>query len=654
VTQGLSRRQLGITDAMIDAYGETIFRLSNNHQIRRGDPVRDKDFAAIDAHRHELGMSDAEIAARIGLLSAQVTFIRNLEERRRFRTGHYHMLNRLGGGRRFRADRMTPFQDHFRYSEAALGLRAALAFDPERVRCYVERGLWRSDTLRGWIERHARERPDAPAIIDGGRVITYAALGRRVATLAAGLYHAGVRPGEVVAVQLLNTVEHLEGFLALSWLGAVMSTLYMTFREADLAAQLTHSRACALIVPEAIGEFRPAEWALAHRGELPHLRTVIVVGAPPAGAIAHDALAAEARPLPDDLPVPSAADPFLLLYTSGTTSAPKGVPLNSHQMLTNARLGIVEHDIRAGDVVLSAAPFGHLYALYSVQMALCAGAAVLLLPRFTPPDLVKTIAAGRASHVFAGPAHLAACQAANSFAGADLASLRLIVLSGSVVPPDLVRAVGPHLRNGTISQLWGMTELQAGLYTRPGDPLERAATSAGRASPGTEVRIADENGRAVPTGGDGELQVRGPSVFAGYYDNPAATAAAFAADGWFRSGDIGSMDSSGNVTLSGRIKDVINRGGVKYNPQEVELLIERHPAVVQCAIVPVADARMGERACCFAVLKPGAALDLEGLCAFLTTQGVAKYKLPEQLKIRAELPLTATRKVIKSRLAPSA
>lgn len=654
MTQGLSRQQLGITEAMIAAYGETIFHLSNNHQIRRGDPIRDKNFAAIEAHRDELGMSDAEIAARIGLLPAQVTFIRNLEERRRFRTGHYHQLNRLGGGRRFRAERMTPFQDHFRYSETALGLRAALAFDPERVRSYVARGLWRDDTIRNWLERHARERPGAPAVVDGGRIVTYADLRGRIASLAAGLYRAGVRPGDVVAVQLPNTMEHLESFLAVSWLGAVMTTLYMTYRAAELGAQLEHAKATALIVPATLGDFGVAAWALDRKARLPALRAVIVVGEAPSGAIAYESLTADAPAPPADVPAPTAADPFLLLYTSGTTSAPKGVPLNSHQMLTNARLGIVEHDIRAGDVVLSAAPFGHLFALYSVQMALAAGAAVLLLPRFTPPDLVETIAAGRASHVFAGPAHLAACRAANVLVGADLASVRLIVLSGSIVAPDLVRDVGPFLPNGTITQLWGMTELQAGLYTRPGDPLELAATSAGRASPGTEVRVADDAGRVVPPGEAGEIQVRGPSVFAGYYDNPAATAAAFTADGWFRSGDIGRMDASGNVTLAGRIKDVVNRGGVKYNPEEVEILIERHPAVAQCAIVPLADARMGERACCFAVLKPGAALDLEGLCAFLSDHGIAKYKLPERLEIRTELPMTATRKVIKSRLAPSA
>ena len=234
----------------------------------------------------------------------------------------------------------------------------------------------------------------------------------------------------------------------------------------------------------------------------------------------------------------------------------------------------------------------------------------------------------------------------------DLSSVRLVVLAGAAVPPDLVRALAPHLPNGEVCQLWGMTELQAGLYTRIGDGVDLAARSAGQASPGTEVRIADEHGREVPRGEEGELQARGPSVFAGYYENPEATSAAFTADGWFRSGDTARMDEAGNVTLTGRLKDVINRGGVKYNPQELELLVESLPAVVQCAIAPVPDERLGERACCYVVLGPAESVTLEAICDFLLGHGIAKFKLPERLEIVEEMPLTPTRKVIKGRLYP--
>ena len=654
MTQGLTRAQLGVTDAMIAAFGETVFALSNNHQIRRGDPVRAKDFAAIEAHRHELGMGDAEIAERIGLTPAQVTLIRNLEERRRFRTGHYHMLNALGGGKRYRAERVVPFQDHFRFGEEALRLRAAFSFDPERVRSHVEQGWWRSDTLSGWLRRNARERPDGTALVDERGTVSFSGLAARVAAIAAGLHHHGaVRPGDVVAVQLPNGREHVEILLAASALGAVTTTLYMTYRGAELEAQIRHSKARMLVAPDRIGDFSPARWLSARRSELSSLAAVVIVGAEVPGTIPFERLAAGAPTLPRDRREPTAADPFLLLYTSGTTSSPKGVPLNYHQMLTNARVGIVDHDIRPGDVVLSAAPFGHLYALYSVEMALGGGAAIALLPAFSPPALAEAIERLRPTHLFAGPAHLAACLGAGLVERMDLASLRLVVLSGAAVPPDLVHAFAPHLPNGRICQLWGMTELQAGLYTRTGDDVDVAARSAGRPSPGTQVRIADESGRALPPGEEGELQARGPSVFTGYFENPEATAGAFTPDGWFRSGDVARMDTGGNVTLTGRLKDVVNRGGVKYNPQEVELLIESLPAVHQCAIAPVPDESLGERACCYVVPRPGAVVTLDEICAFLLARGLAKFKLPERLEVLNELPLTATRKVIKARLRPS-
>ena len=651
MTRGLTREQLGVTDQMIASYGEVIFQLSNNFQTRRGDPVRMKDFEAIEAHRHELGMGDSQIADRIGLTAEQVTLIRNMEERRRFRTGHYHMLNDLGGGKRFRAERMTPLQDHFRYSPEALSLRASFAFDPVRVRGYVEAGLWKDDTLPGWLARNAAERGGAPALMDRTGSVSWFDLDARVGRLAAGFHRAGLRPGDVAAVMLPNVRAYLECWLALASLGAVMTTLYMTFRSAELLQQLAHSKARMIIAPPVIGDFEPLAWALDQQSALPHLMNAVSVGGQVEGAQDFEELAAGDAGLPAGFTPPTAADPFLLLYTSGTTASPKGVPLNSHQMLTNARLGIAEHSICAGDVVLSAAPFGHLYALYSFEMALAAGASTALLPMFTPPDFAEAVRRLKPTHIFAGPAHLAACLDSGLIAQMDLSTVRQVVLSGAAVPPELVHKLSPLMAEGALCQLWGMTELQAGLYTRSGHAMDVVAVSAGRASPGAEVRIADENGIETGPGQEGELQIRGPSVFAGYYENPKATEAAFTPDGWFRSGDLATMDQAGNVTLSGRVKDVINRGGVKYNPQEVEMLIERIPAVVQCAIAPVPDDRLGERACCYVVLQPGAALGLDDVTGFLSNYGLAKHKLPEKLKILSDMPLTATRKVIKSKLA---
>ena len=187
----------------------------------------------------------------------------------------------------------------------------------------------------------------------------------------------------------------------------------------------------------------------------------------------------------------------------------------------------------------------------------------LLLCAFTPPDFAQAIASGRPTVIFAGPAHFAALRKADLLEATDFASVRLVIVSGSDCPPELAREVAKRLPNGRFTQLWGMTEAQAGLYSRPEDPIEVAALTAGRPSPGTEVRIAGPEGEALAAGTEGELQVRGSLLFPGYFDNAEANAQAFTADGWFRTGDLASHDADGNVRIAGRIKDLINRGGAR-------------------------------------------------------------------------------------------
>ena len=210
-----------------------------------------------------------------------------------------------------------------------------------------------------------------------------------------------------------------------------------------------------------------------------------------------------------------------------------------------------------------------------------------------------------------------------------------------------MRALDRKIPNEAVVQLWGMTEMQAGIYTRPGDDVELAATTAGRPAPGIETRLLDDDGRPVPAQRLGELQVRGCSVFARYHDNDQANAEAFTADGWFRTGDVAVADEAGNIAIRGRIKDIINRGGVKYNPREVEDLLIRHPAISEAAIVPVPDPVLGEKACCCIVRTADAALDLTAICKYLAGHGIAKHKLPERLEFFETLPLGPTRKVVK-------
>jgi cyclohexanecarboxylate-CoA ligase len=489
-------------------------------------------------------------------------------------------------------------------------------FDPAREREFVARGWWREDTLPAWLATHAQRRARAPALAWRDGRLSWAELHERVQRVAAGLRRRGVQRGDVVAVQLPNTPEFVVAYLAICRLGAAMCTLHMPYRQAEVEALMRH------------GGVRLAVCA-ADRKDLFGGQGICF------SEIPVDEALEPGHPLPD------AADPFLLLYTSGTTAAPKGVPHPYRTLLANARLGAPEHGLDSRDRVLSAAPLSHLYGLYSLHCAWAVGACTVLLPAFKPDDLSSLIQELKPTALWTAPAHVAACRAAGLFDKHDWSSLRLAIVSGSSAPPELVRFLQEKLENGAVTQLWGMTELQAGLYTRPADGLEVSASSTGRPSPGTEVRLA----------ADGEIQVRGLPVFAGYHGNQQADREAFTADGWFRTGDLGRMDAAGNVAITGRVKDVINRGGVKYNPAEVEALLDSHPKILQSAIVPMPDPILGEKACAFITLKNNSEkASLEEVVAYLLEKGIAKNKLPEKLVVVPEMPLTPTRKIIKGKL----
>jgi cyclohexanecarboxylate-CoA ligase len=504
-----------------------------------------------------------------------------------------------------------------------------------------------NETLQDWLDRWAGAAPDRPAVIGAAAPLSYAELRARTHALAAGFAALGIGKGDIVAAQLPNGVEFLLCYLAAGCVGATLQTIHMPYRGAEIETLLAHSRAVA-VVCVARAQDSPADLILSLQAKLPHLRHVIAVGASPAAAVSFAALAA--APGRDGTRA-NADDRFLLLYTSGTTAAPKGVPVDYRRFLTNARLSASELKIDGASILLSAAPFTHLYGLFSVNLALAAGATIALMPAFTPAALAAAIDTCRPTGLFVAPAHMAACLNEGLLTPERLAGLQFVLISGSVCPPALALAVQERLTNGKVLQLWGMSEMQAGTFTRPDDPLEVRSRSAGRASPGTELRIADGT-TPLAAGAEGELQARGLSVFAGYLENAEATAASFTPDGWFRTGDLARLDPHGNLTLTGRLKDVINRGGVKFNPTDIEAIIERHPAVAQCAIVPMPDPVLGERACAFVVLKPGAAaIDLDALREFLAAQSVAKLKWPERLEVIADMPLTPTRKVKKAELA---
>ena len=521
--------------------------------------------------------------------------------------------------------------------------------DSDRMRQYIAAGWWTDDTLPTWLANHVATAPDRPAVVTHASSLSYRQLDEAVQRLARSLFHLGIHRGDVVAVQLPNSTEFLVAYLAISSIAAVMQTIHLPYRATELESLLRHSGAKAAITLSTVKDYPTAAVMLDLKRKLPGLEHIIVVGTPPHGALTFDSLRdtelADVRGQP-----PVASDAFLLLYTSGTTASPKGVPATYRSFLGNARLTAAEVGIDFHDRLLSAAPFTHLYGLYTIHLALSAGATLVLLPTFSPDEFAELVEHRQASALFTAPAHIASCLQSGLLDKNDWSSVRMAMVSGTMVPPALAHALETRLSRGKVVQLWGMSEIQVGCITRLSDPLDVRVATVGRPSPGTEIRVVDPHGVPVSSGHEGEIEVRGSSVFTGYRDNRAANETAFTADGWFRTGDLGVTDDSGNLRITGRTKDIINRGGVKFNPADIEELLSQHRAIHQAAVVPMPDPILGERACVFAVVEPGASITLAEICQYLEDHHIAKNTWPERLEIIDAMPLTPTRKVIKQRL----
>lgn len=536
------------------------------------------------------------------------------------------------------------------------------------------------DTLYEAVARRAREQPEAIALAQGAGGVSYRVLHRLAAAAAAGLRARGVAAGDVIAVQLPNSLPFVVTLLAAGALGATIQMLHMPYRRAELSALLRHGGASAyvglarfkeespLAVVASLGLVRLLV-AADHLEEGPHGNDpdgasggVQALGAK--GVVEWPTLLRAQEPMnprtyqhAGQLPRTDPASRYVLLYTSGTTADPKGVPVSHRQFIGNAAAALQPLQVSAADVLLAAAPFTHLYGLFLLEMGLLAGACVSLMPAFTPANLVATVRRDKVTAIFAGPAHFRPFLSQPELAGTAFAALRLICLSGTAVAPELARAVEDLMPHGKVIQLWGMSELQAGSYGRPDDDAELRHRTAGRPSPGTELRIRVDGRQEVPAGTEGRLQVRGPSLFSGYLDNPAASKAAFD-DGWFDTGDTGCLTPDGALVLTGRIKEIINRGGVKFNPIDVEAIIDGMPGIVRSAVVPMPDPVLGERACVFiqadnapsgAPQSPGA-ITLARVIEALERAGIARFKWPERLEQIEEMPMTPTQKIMRARL----
>jgi cyclohexanecarboxylate-CoA ligase len=523
---------------------------------------------------------------------------------------------------------------------------------PERIRRSVAAGHWPNERLETYLDRWATERPAKTAIVDGASRCTWAELARTVERVAHGLAAHGVEPGAVISCQLPNWNEFIVLLLAAARLGAVIHPIPPIFRASELRFMLNRLESRVVVIPGTFRGFDHAAMLQALRPETPTVEHVFVArGAAGDGGKPFTALtetAWETREGRRGLP---GSDPNAVnevIFTSGTTGEPKGVMHTPNTVLANINPVIERLRFSERDVILMSSTFAHQTGyLYGYCLTLVLGATGVWLDVWNAAEAARLIAAERVTFTMGATPFL---QDLTYVPGRhDLSSLRLFISAGAPIPRPLVRDARARL-GCAISPGWGMTE--NGLVTCNGldDPEEKVFATDGCPLPGMELRIVDDDGRDLAPGTEGELLVRGVSQFVGYFKRPEFTRESYTPDGWFRTGDRGALDRDGYLSITGRSKDLIIRGGENIPVVEVENELFAHPKVASVAIVGMPDPRLGERACAFVIPKPGESVTLAELVQYLEARQLARQKFPERLEIVAEFPMTPSGKVQKFRL----
>ncbi len=506
-------------------------------------------------------------------------------------------------------------------------------------------GLWGDETLATALARWVRAAPDREALTDGTRRVTYRELADGIERMAARLRALGIGKGDVVTIQLPNWIEFACVFFALERIGAVAVTVSVDFRSRELEYITRFADAKMLVCCAEFRSFDHLTMAAGLQVRLPALaQTAVVRGTPRVGMVSLDDTVA-ARGAPAGF-VPAATDADAVMrmaFTSGTTGNPKGVMHSHNTTLAAARILNGDLGLASDDVMLIWLPLGLNWGYLTLVQSVLAGAKAVLLDRFRPTAALDLIERERVTYIPTAPASLTTILQEPDLVRRDLSSLRIVVSGGASAPVETIRA-WRRAAPGVLLELLGMLETGYQAYTRATDDPERVAGSVGVPASHMGLRLVDADGGDVARGEEGEICCDGPSVHLGYHNNPVANAEAFLSDGWFRSGDLGAIDADGRLRIVGRLKEMINRGGQKFFPREIEEILYTHPRVLYAAIVGVPDVRLGERNCLCLVPRPGEAPTLAELLAFLG-DSVATYKLPERLELFTEFPFTPTGKI---------
>jgi acyl-CoA synthetase (AMP-forming)/AMP-acid ligase II len=520
----------------------------------------------------------------------------------------------------------------------------------ERMREYYAAGFWRDDTIYSLVHGHAERAPEAHAARDRLRRITYRELVDAADALAADLARHGVKAGQRVCVWLPSRIESAVALLACSRNGFVCClSLHRDHTAAEIMEVLERTRAAAFIGQGGYGADADRRDIFAELDQIASLRCRYrLEPATAGGPIQSFGLGERSTALPDAKIKVDPNQVVYLAFTSGTTGRPKGVMHSDNTLLANARQIAADWAIDRGSVVYSLSPLSHNLGFGAMVMALAAGGELLLhdLPRGT--SLVDRIVETGTSFLVGVPTHAIDLLRELQERGLKrVGRLNGFRISGAAAPRDVVARLIAH---GVVPQSgYGMTETCSHQYTLPTDDPGRVVETCGRACPGYEIRIfrTDDPNIELPPGDIGQIGGRGASLMLGYFDDQAATEDSFNADGWFMTGDLGSLDADRYLRITGRKKDVIIRGGHNIYPARIEDLAMRHPAIERAAVVAVADPRLGEKVCLAVVWRNGARADPQEVLAHLDANGLSRYDMPEFLLDLEQIPLTASGKIRK-------
>ncbi len=507
------------------------------------------------------------------------------------------------------------------------------------------------DTIGGNFDATVRAFGDREALVDrtAGQRWTYAELAADVDALALGLLEMGIAKGDRVGIWAPNCAEWTLTQYATAKIGAIAVNINPAYRARELEFVLNQSGSTLLVAAERLKTSDYAGMIAEVRPHCPELKTVVLLGSPQWQALLEtgrglDRGALDAIELDTD-------DPINIQYTSGTTGFPKGATLSHHNILNNGFFVGELCNYTEADRICIPVPFYHCFGMVMGNLAATSHGACMVIPAptFNPVATLQAVQAERCTSLYGVPTMFIAELSTPDFADYDLSSLRTGIMAGSPCPVEVMKQVIERMSMTEVSICYGMTETSpVSTQTRTDDSLDRRVSTVGRVGPHLEVKVVNpETGRTVPRGTPGELCTRGYSVMLGYWEQPDKTAEAVDAAHWMHTGDLAVMDSDGYLAITGRIKDMVIRGGENVYPREIEEFLYTHPDVLDAQVIGVPDAKYGEELMVWVRLRAGApALTAESLRQFCTGQ-LAHYKIPRYVHVVEEFPMTVTGKVRK-------